>query len=110
MKLLSQSHVLAEPMRIIVIGLGHIGIVTAAALLRHGHIVVGVDTDDDIRRSPTNRLSPFREPGVQDLIASGRTAGRLIVASSVGDAVDADAAFVCVGTKGLAEGLLDLPT
>lgn len=95
-------------MKVIVIGLGHIGVVTVAALLRDGHTVIGVDTDDDIRGSLANGLSPFREPGVQDLIASGRTAGRLVVASSVGDAVDADAAFVCVGTKGLAEGLLDL--
>lgn len=45
-------------MRIIVIGLGHIGIVTAAALLRDGHIVVGVDTDDDIRGSLTRGVSP----------------------------------------------------
>jgi GDP-mannose 6-dehydrogenase len=32
-------------MRIVVVGLGHIGVVIVAALLRDGHVVVGVDTD-----------------------------------------------------------------
>jgi len=95
-------------MKVIVIGLGHIGIVTVAALLRDGHIVIGVDTDDDICRSLTRGVSPFREPGVQALIASGHAAARLTVTSTLEDTVDADVAFGCVGTKGLPEGSLDL--
>jgi GDP-mannose 6-dehydrogenase len=95
-------------MKVIVIGLGHIGVVTVAALVRDGHAVIGVDTDDEICRSLTRGVSSFREPGVQDLIASGHAAARLTVASTLGDAADAYAAFVCVGTKGLPGGLLDL--
>ena len=95
-------------MRIIVFGLGHVGIVTVASLLRDGHVVVGVDTDDDVRNCVARGLSPFREPGIAALIASGHAEGRLSVRTGVGDAVDADLAIVCVGTQGLADGRLDL--
>jgi GDP-mannose 6-dehydrogenase len=48
------------------------------------------------------------KPGVQALIAAGHATGRLIVRSRLDNAADADVAFVCVGTRGLPEGLLDL--
>jgi len=99
---------LGRGVKVVIIGLGHIGIVTAAALLRDGHAVVGVDTDADICRSVLHGVLPFREPGVQDLIASGRTTGRLRVSSRLEDVEDADVAFVCVGTRGMAGGALDL--
>ena len=95
-------------MRIIVFGLGHVGIVTVASLLRDGHVVVGVDTDDDVRNCVARGLSPFREPGIAALIATGHADGRLSVRPGVGDAFDADLAIVCVGTQGLADGRLDL--
>jgi GDP-mannose 6-dehydrogenase len=95
-------------MRILVFGLGHVGIVTVAGLLRDGHAVVGLDPNDDIRACVGRGLSPFREPGVATLIATGHAAGRLSVSLSVGDAVNADLAFVCVGTPLLTDGTLDL--
>jgi GDP-mannose 6-dehydrogenase len=95
-------------MRILVVGLGHVGIVTAAGLLRDGHVVIGVDTDDHIRDCVARGLSPMREPGVADLIATSHAAGRLSVAKSLSEPVEADLAFICVGTRGLANGTLDL--
>jgi GDP-mannose 6-dehydrogenase len=95
-------------MRILVIGLGHVGIVTAAGLLRDGHIVVGVDTSDHVRDCVARGVSPIREPGVSDLVAAGHAAGRLSVATSLNGLAEADLAFICVGTRGLEDGVLDL--
>lgn len=92
-------------MKVAVVGLGHIGIVTAAALLRDGHSVVGIDQDDDICRLLRHGMSPFNEPGIQDVIVSGRSADRLIVGTRLDGAADADVAFVCVGTRGSQRGL-----
>ena len=45
---------------------------------------------------------------VADLIAAGHASGRLSVASSPSEVAEADLAFICVGTRGLADGMLDL--
>jgi GDP-mannose 6-dehydrogenase len=94
-------------MRIVVVGLGHVGVVTAAALLRDGHEVVGVETDPEIRALVASGLPPFPEPGVAELLAEGHAANRLSVRASIGDAVDADLGVVCVGTRGQPDGTLD---
>lgn len=95
-------------MRIAVCGLGHVGSVTVACLLKEGHAVVGIDTNEDTRTLVARGLSPIQEPAVADLIAAGHAAGRLSVATSMGDLADADMIIVCVGTPGLANGALDL--
>lgn len=94
-------------MNIVVIGLGHVGLVTAAALLRDGHAVVGVETDPEIRAVVASGRSPFREPGVSELLAEGHAADLLSVRASIGDAANADFVFVCVGTRGEPDGSLD---
>jgi len=95
-------------MRIVVIGLGHIGIVNTAALLGAGHFVVGVDRNDELRNRLARGLSPFREPGVDALISAGHSSGRLSVTTNIRDEASADLVFVCVDTPGLANGALDL--
>ena len=68
-------------MRIVVVGLGHIGVVIVATLLRDGHVVVGVDSDQDIRDCVARGFSPFREPDV-----AGRSLGWLRTMSVGGTA------------------------
>lgn len=95
-------------MKIVVFGLGHVGVVTVAALLKAGHIVIGADLNEGIRNCLARGLSPLREPEVADLIAAGHAAGRLSVTANVADGIDADLVFVCVGTRGSADGAFDL--
>src|SRR5689334_11808406 len=95
-------------MKVIVLGLGRVGTVAAAALLRAGHVVVGIDKDKAIRDRIAAGQSPFREPEVSDLLDGGRRGGRLSVGAAVGDHIDADVVLVCVGTHGTADGRLDL--
>jgi GDP-mannose 6-dehydrogenase len=95
-------------MKVIVLGLGRVGTVAAAALLRAGHVVVGIDRETAIRDRIAGGQSPFREPEVADLLESGRRSGRLSVSAAVADHIDADIVLVCVGTHGTADGALDL--
>ena len=54
-------------------------------------------------------LSPVSEPGLDDLLAAGRDAGRLSADTDVGAHLDdADIAMICVGTPSLPGGGLDL--
>jgi GDP-mannose 6-dehydrogenase len=95
-------------MKVVVLGLGRVGTVAAAALLRAGHVVVGIDREKAIRDRIAAGRSPFGEPGVADLLECGHRGGRLSVGVAVEDHIDADVILVCVGTHGTADGALDL--
>jgi UDPglucose 6-dehydrogenase len=92
-------------MKVSVIGLGHVGLVTAGALARWGHDVIGYDVDDaKIDRLAAGSI-PFYEPGLQELIAEATEAGRFEATPELKDALaGAEVAFVCVGTPPLPGG------
>jgi GDP-mannose 6-dehydrogenase len=95
-------------MQILVLGLGRMGVSIAAALLSQGHVVIGVEPNSSVRDQIARGVSPFKEPGVAELIEAGRASGRLHVAACIDSKDDAEVIFVCVGTPGLADGSLDL--
>ena len=95
-------------MKIVVCGLGHVGIVTTACLLKQGHAVVGVDRDRRARDLAARGLSSVDEPGVNELLAAGHSAGRLTIDNGMSGHADADMVMVCVGTPGAPDGALDL--
>jgi GDP-mannose 6-dehydrogenase len=95
-------------MRVVVLGLGRVGVVTAAGLLHHGHTVIGIDTDRFTSERLSRGLLSFREPNLAELIASGHSDARLLVVANVCSEANADLVIVCVGTPGLADGSLDL--
>jgi GDP-mannose 6-dehydrogenase len=96
-------------MRVVVVGLGRVGSVVTACLLRDRHTVVGVDTDPSIAAAFAGGSVPFYESEVAELIAAGHKTGRFTVATDSYDAIaDADIVLVCVPTSGLSDGLLDL--
>lgn len=55
-------------MKICVLGLGYIGLPTAALFAAHGHNVVGVDINKGIIDSIKEGIAPFDEPGLQKLL------------------------------------------
>lgn len=96
-------------MKIVVFGLGYVGATATACLLRDGHTVLGVDVSPDKASKIEIGLSPVSEPGLDELLAAGRDAGRLSADTDVGGHLDdADIAMVCVGTPSLPGGGLDL--
>ena len=86
-------------MKVSVIGVGHVGLVTAACMADLGHDVVGMD--DDSRKISTLRdgAVPFFEPGLGELVDAGVSAGRLRFTDDPAEAADdMDVVFISVGT------------
>lgn len=96
-------------MKIAVFGLGYVGSVTAAALARDGHTVVGVDVAPAKIDSIMAGQSPVLEPGVEEIISAAVSDGRLRATDDPAAALaDADLSLICVGTPSLRDGSLDL--
>jgi GDP-mannose 6-dehydrogenase len=98
-----------ENMRVAVIGLGYVGCVTAACLADLGHKVTGVDRDAHKVDSVNRGEAPFYEPGLEELVRSGRKTGTLSATRSIAEAVrDSDIALLCVGTPSERNGNINL--
>lgn len=64
-------------MRVCVLGLWHLGTVTAACLAGAGHQVVGLDFDAETVAGLDAGRPPLHEPGLEDLVRQGLAAGAL---------------------------------
>lgn len=64
-------------MNVAVVGLWHLGCVTAASLAAGGHDVAALDFDAATIRGLRDGHAPVFEPGLDDAIAGGAAAGRL---------------------------------
>jgi UDPglucose 6-dehydrogenase len=92
-------------MQLSVVGVGHVGLVTAAALAYDGHHVVGMDDDHRKIAELQEGRMPFFEPGMEELIREQVDAGRLTFTTVLEEAIaDAEVVFVCVGTPSLPGG------
>ena len=92
-------------MNITVVGVGHVGLVSAAAFARWGHDVVGYDDDELKVKTMQGGESWFYEPGLQELLTEVMEAGRLTFSNDPVEALKAaDVVFVCVGTPPLPGG------
>ncbi len=88
-------------MNVIVVGLGYVGLVTAACVAEWGHRVIGVEADPGKLRDLNEGRMPFCEPGLDGLVARSVESGALHFVSSdeVARVVsDADATIIAVGT------------
>lgn len=86
-------------MTICVVGLWHLGTVTAACLASAGHDVVGLDFDPDTVTRLRGGRAPLFEPGLDDLLAAGLAAGRLRFTGEAAEAVrDAELVWVAFDT------------
>ncbi len=86
-------------MKIVIIGSGYVGLVSGACFADFGHDVVCVDKDaskiDDLN---AGRL-PIYEPGLEQIVASNRAAGRLSFTTDLNTHIDgAQVVFLAVGT------------
>jgi len=92
-----------------IFGLGYVGSVSAAYLMRDGHRVTGVDLNSAKVEMVASGRSPILEPRVSELLAEGHQAHRLHATTDGIAAVhNSDISLVCVGTPSLRSGKLDL--
>jgi len=96
-------------LKVSVFGLGYVGAVMAACLVRDGHEVVGVDVNPDKVELVATGCAPFIEPGLAELLAVAARSGQL---SATVDwsaaAISTDVSLVCVGTPSSPQGEHDL--
>jgi len=96
-------------MRISIFGLGYVGAVSAACLVRDGHQVIGCDIDANKLGLIRDGKTPIIEDGMPELMAAVRQSGRLEVTDDSAHAVHgSDLSFVCVGTPSTKGGGQDL--
>ena len=92
-------------MNVGIIGTGHVGLPTAAAMARFGHLVVATDADREKVAVLARGETPFFEPGLASLVREGSDAGRLRFTPDPSVAVgSSDVVFLCVGTPPRATG------
>jgi GDP-mannose 6-dehydrogenase len=78
-------------MKIVVCGLGYVGVTVAACMLRKGATVVGVDVNPQKVETANAGRSPVKEPGVEEIFARARAENRLTAATTLGSLLaDAD--------------------
>lgn len=96
-------------MRVCVIGSGYVGLVTAACFADSGNHVVGVDKDEAKVRTLSAGISPFFEPGLEELMRENMRAERLRFTTDLAGSVrDAQVIFIAVGTPPRPDGSADL--
>src|SRR3989304_6693792 len=74
-------------MNICVLGLWHLGLVTAACLSEAGHKVVGIEFDEETVGGLQQGVPPIFEPGLEELIRRGLSGGALFFTTALLDAL-----------------------
>jgi UDPglucose 6-dehydrogenase len=81
-----------------VLGLGHLGSVTAACLAKLGHRVVGMDFDEARVVDLSKGIAPIFEPGLEELLRGGLASGNLRFTEAVNEVKDIDVLWVAYDT------------
>jgi UDPglucose 6-dehydrogenase len=85
-------------MKVAVVGLWHLGTVTAACLATAGHIVVGIDESAAVVADMDRNIMPVNEPGLAQVTAEAVTAGRLRFSTKFSDVAESDVVWICYDT------------
>ena len=96
-------------MKITIIGSGYVGLVTGACLAELGNQVVCLDVDAHKIAMLNAGKVPIYEPGLDQLIANNKKAGRILFTTDVEQSVaHGDLQFIAVGTPPDADSRADL--
>ena len=95
-------------MRIVVIGSGYVGLVSAACFAEMGHHVICVDKNPDRVHALRNGVIPIYEPELDHLVLSNVQAGRLHFTDNLRPVLgNVDFCFIAVGTPSAMNGSAD---
>ncbi|HSL29412.1 MAG TPA: UDP-glucose/GDP-mannose dehydrogenase family protein [Anaerolineales bacterium] len=95
--------------QICVVGVGYVGLVTAACFADLGNRVVALDIDEQRVQNLRKGIMPIYEPGLEELVKRNTKAGRLSFTTSYAEALDGtEFAFIAVGTPSGVDGNADL--
>jgi UDPglucose 6-dehydrogenase len=92
-----------------VVGVGYVGLVTAAGFSDLGNRVVALDVNVERIQNLQNGVLPIFEPGLEEVVSRNVRAGRLRFTSSIAEALEkAEFVFIAVGTPEGVDGEADL--
>ena len=95
--------------QICVMGVGYVGLVTAACFSDLGNRVIALDINEERIKGLKRGEMPIYEPGLEELVDRNVRAGRLSFTTSYPEAMDgSDFAFIAVGTPSGVDGEADL--
>lgn len=96
-------------MQICVVGVGYVGLVTAACLAEAGNTVICVDNDSAKIAGLKSGVIPIYEPGLTEIVKHNEQLGRLHFTTDLKYGVDnARIIFLAVGTPSAPDGSSDL--
>lgn len=96
-------------MKVTIIGSGYVGLVTGACLAELGNNVFCLDVDQRKIDVLNNGGIPIHEPGLDEVVARNRAAGRLTFSTDVAASVaHGEIQFIAVGTPPDEDGSADL--
>jgi len=96
-------------MNICVIGSGYVGLITGTCFAEMGNDVICVDNDQEKIKKLCNGITPLYEPGLEELMMSNISEGRLKFTDDIEHAVKSSlACFIAVGTPSGDDGSCDL--
>src|SRR5437879_10163794 len=85
-------------MKVAVVGLWHLGSVTAACLAKAGHDVLAYDSAKDTITQLQKGLPPIFEPGLENLLNEGKDAGKLVFSNDPEELGKAEIVWVTLDT------------
>ncbi len=102
-------YVIISLMTIGVVGVGFVGLVTAAVFSKFGNTVWAVNRDKQKSEELKKGKVPFFEPGLEELVKENVDAGRLKFTTEYSEAISqADVIMIAVGTPSAPDGTADL--
>ena len=96
-------------MRVTIVGSGYVGLVTGTCFAEMGNEVWCIDIDNEKIDNLKKGIIPIYEPGLEEMIKSNVTEGRLKFSTDLNDGLqEAEFAFIAVGTPPGEDGSADL--
>lgn len=95
--------------RICVVGVGYVGLVTAACFADLGNHVIALDNNPDKIENLKRSVMPIYEPGLKEVVDRNVRAGRILFTTSYAEALaGTEFVFIAVGTPSGVDGEADL--
>jgi UDPglucose 6-dehydrogenase len=85
-------------MKVVAIGAGYVGLVSAAGFAQLGTTIVAMDNDPAVVAALQSGVLPILEPGLEDAVRTARQDRRLSFSASPAEAMDAGVVLLAVST------------
>jgi len=90
-----------------IVGLGYVGLCTAATFASRGFKTIGIDIDEERVRKVQKGKAPIHEPELDRILRTATRMRRLDASTSIATAADTSMTFLTVGTPSRPDGSID---